>query len=47
VTKVVDATLANCGVFTRQHAHDVEVASMRYMRANGIPSPSNSDINSP
>jgi hypothetical protein len=47
VINVVDATLANCGVFMRQHAHDVEVASTWYMKANGIPSPSSSDIDSP
>jgi hypothetical protein len=44
VANVVDTTLANCWVFMRQHAHDAKVASAQYKRANGIPSPSNSDI---
>jgi hypothetical protein len=44
VADVVDATLINHGIFTRQHAHDAKVASTQYRRANGIPSPSSSDI---
>jgi hypothetical protein len=40
VVDVVDAIVANHEVFTRRHTHDVEVASVQYMRANGIPSPS-------
>jgi hypothetical protein len=47
VVDVVDATLANHGIFTRWYAHDAKVASTWYMRANGIPSPSNSDTDSP
>jgi hypothetical protein len=47
VTNVVDAKLANCGVFMQWHTHDVKVASTWYMNANGIPSPFGSDINSP
>jgi hypothetical protein len=47
VTDVVDATFANCGVFTQQHTHDAEVASVQYKRANGIPSPSSNDTYSP
>jgi hypothetical protein len=35
----VDTTLANRKVFTQQHAHDIEVASTWYKKANGIPSP--------
>ncbi len=45
MANVVDVALANYKVFTLWHAHDVEVTSTWYMRANGIPSPSNSDIN--
>ncbi len=41
---VSNEALANGGVFT--HAQDAKVASMWYRRANGIPSPSNSDTNS-
>ncbi len=44
---VMDATLANHEVFTQCHAHDTKVASAWYKRANGIPSPSNSDTDSP
>jgi hypothetical protein len=47
MANVMEATLANHGVFMRQHAHDVEVALAWYMRANGIPSPFNNDINNP
>ncbi len=47
VVDVVDATLTNHRVFTRQHTHDVEVSSTRYMRVNGIPSPSGSGVNNP
>ncbi len=42
---VMDVTLANRGVFTRQHTHDAEVALVWYKRANGIPSPFGSDTN--
>jgi len=44
---VSKATLANCGVFTRQHAQDAMVASMWYKRANGILFSSNSDTDNP
>ncbi len=44
---VVDTKLANCEVFMQWHTHDVDVASMWYMKANGIPSPFGSDIDSP
>jgi len=47
VADVVDVTLANRGVFTRRDAHDAKVASTQYKRANGIPSTSGSDTNSP
>jgi hypothetical protein len=43
----MDTTLANCGVLTWWYAHDAKVALVRYKRTNGIPSPSNSDIDSP
>jgi len=43
VTNVVDTILANCGVFTEQHAHDAKVALAWYKKAHGILSPSNSD----
>jgi len=46
VADVMDVTLANHEVFTWWHAHDEEVASSHYKRANGFPSPSSSDINS-
>ncbi len=45
MANIVDATLANCGVFTRWHAHDADVASMQYKKANGIPSFFGSDTN--
>jgi hypothetical protein len=44
---VVNVTLANCKVFTQWHTHDVGVALVRYRKANGIPSPSSNDIDSP
>jgi hypothetical protein len=47
VADVVEARLANRKVFTRRHTQDAKVASTQYKRANGIPSSSNSDINSP
>jgi hypothetical protein len=47
VANVVGTTLANCRVFTRQHAHDAKVVSMWYKRANGIPSPFSNDTYSP
>ncbi len=47
MANVVDATLANCGVFMQLHTPNVEAASIWYMKANGIPSPSCSDIDSP
>jgi hypothetical protein len=40
----MDATLANCGVFMQWHTHDAKVALAWYKKANGVPSPSNSDI---
>jgi hypothetical protein len=43
VANVIDATLANHGVFTQWHAHDAEVALTWYRRANGIPSTSSND----
>jgi hypothetical protein len=47
MTDVVDIALANCRVFTQHHAHDAEVASMQYKKANGIPSLSSNDTYSP
>jgi hypothetical protein len=47
VVDVMEVTLANCGAFMRWHAYDVEVASTWYMKGNGIPSPSNNDIDNP
>ncbi len=44
---VVDAILANHGVFMQRYAHDAKVASVWYRRANGIPYPSGNDIDSP
>jgi hypothetical protein len=44
---VVDTTLVNCGVFIERHAHDVKVALAWYKGANGIASPSSSDIYNP
>jgi len=43
VVDVVDATLANRGVFPQRNAHGAEVALMQYKRANGIPSTSSSE----
>jgi len=39
MANAMDVALANCGVFTWQHAHDVEVALVQYKKANGIASP--------
>jgi hypothetical protein len=39
VINVMDATLANREVFMWWHAHDAEVALVRYKKAHGIPSP--------
>jgi len=47
VVDVMEAALANHGVFTCWHAQDAKVTSTQYRRANGIPSPSSSDIDSP
>jgi len=47
VVDVVEWTIVNCKVFTCQHAHDAKFASTQYKRANGIPSPFNSDIDNP
>jgi hypothetical protein len=47
VANVMEATLANHMVFTRWHAQDVKITLTWYKRANEIPSPSNSDIDSP
>jgi hypothetical protein len=44
---VMDAALANHRVFMQWCAHDAEVALTQYRKANGIPSPSNSDTYSP
>jgi hypothetical protein len=47
VVDVVDATLANRGIFTQWYAHDAKVASTWYKYANGIPSPFGNDTYSP
>ncbi len=47
VVDVMDAQLANHGVFMQWHAYDAEVTLMQYMKTNGIPSPFGSDIDSP
>jgi hypothetical protein len=47
VVDVMDATIANCRLFMQWHTHDAKVALAQYMKANGIPSPPGSDINSP
>jgi hypothetical protein len=47
VANVVDATLANHEVFTQLYAHDAKVASTRYRKFDGNPSPFNSDTDSP
>jgi len=47
VVGVVEEALANRKIFMCQHAHDAEVTSTRYKRANGIPSPFSSDTYSP
>ncbi len=47
MANAMDATLANQGVFMQWHTHNVEVALARCRRANGIPSRSSSDIDSP
>jgi hypothetical protein len=47
VANVVDTTLVNRMVFMRWYAHDADVALMWYRKANGIPSPSSTDIDSP
>jgi hypothetical protein len=43
----MDAALGNYGVFMQQYTHDAEVALAWYKKANGIPSPSSSDTDSP
>jgi hypothetical protein len=43
----VDTTLTYHEVFTQWYAHDVEVASTQYKKANGIPYPFGNDTNSP
>jgi hypothetical protein len=45
VVDVVDATLANRGVFMQRHTQDVEVTLVWYKKANGIASSSDSDTN--
>jgi hypothetical protein len=35
MVNVMEATLANHGVFTPRHAKGAKIASMRYKRANG------------
>jgi predicted metal-binding protein len=47
VAHVVDVAFANCGVFMGQHTHDAKVSLIQHKVANGIPSPSDNDINSP
>jgi hypothetical protein len=47
VTDVMDITLSNCEVFTQWHTHDAKVSLTQYKMANGIPSLSGSDTNSP
>jgi hypothetical protein len=47
MANAINATLANHEVFSQCHAHDAKVALVWHRRANGIPSPSSSDINSP
>jgi len=47
VANVMDVTLANHEVFAWWHTHDVKVALVWYKKADGIPSSSNIDINSP
>jgi hypothetical protein len=47
MANVVKVALANHRIFMRRHAHDAKVASTQYKKANGIPSPFNSDIDSP
>jgi hypothetical protein len=47
MANVMDATLANHGAFSHQHAQDVEVILTQYKKTNGIPSPSSNDTCSP
>jgi hypothetical protein len=47
VADVMDVTLANHGVFMQWHAHDAEVTSVWYKKANGIPSLFSNETNSP
>jgi hypothetical protein len=47
MANVVEATLANRGVFTCRHTQDTKVALTQYKRANGIPSPYNNDVDNP
>jgi len=47
VADVMDVTLANHGVFMQWHAHDAEVTSVWYKKANGIPSIFSNETNSP
>jgi hypothetical protein len=47
IIDVVDVTLVNRGVFMWQCAHDAEVSSTQYKRANGIPPPFGNDIDNP
>jgi len=35
VANAMDVALANCGVFTQQHAHDAKVALAQYRRPMG------------
>jgi len=44
---VMDVALTNHGDFMRWHTHDAKVSSMRDKKANRIPSPFDSDTNSP
>jgi hypothetical protein len=47
MANVMEATLANHGVFTRRYTQDAKVTSAQYKKANGIPSHFNNDTNSP
>jgi hypothetical protein len=47
VVHAMKVALANHEVFTCQHAQDAKVTLSWYGKANGIPSPSNSDTNDP
>jgi hypothetical protein len=44
VVDIMHATLANLMVFMQRHGKDAKVTLAWYKKANGIPSPSDSDI---